>query len=75
MFKGIVSFLCLKHNYGAKGKTVVHFFSYYSFMYILFLCTHTNWSDITRQEELSIFRSLSFSPAYIPKDIFLYVLY
>lgn len=69
LFKGTVSFLCLKHNYGAKRQTVVHFFFYDSFMYVLLLCSHTNRSDRTRQEELSIFRSLSFSPSYILKDI------
>lgn len=69
LFKGTVSFLCLKHNYGAKRQAVVHFFFYDSFIYVLLLCSHTNRSDRTRQEELSIFRSLSFSSSYIPKDI------
>ena len=69
LFKGTVSFLCLKHNDGAKRQTVVPFFFYDSFMYVLPLCSHTNRSDRTRQEELSIFRSLSFSPSYILKDI------
>lgn len=66
LFKGTVSFLCLKHNYGAKDRLWFIFF-YDSFMYVLLLCSHTNRSDRTTWRELSIFRSLSFSPLLYSK--------
>lgn len=41
-------FMSKTQLWSQKGGLQFHFFFYYSFMCILLLCTHTNWSDRTR---------------------------